>query len=75
MPIACELKRLASAIGQSPLRRLLQNFLLRIRAGRVLLEQPANDRRPLWIGRQALAHCARRIQVAERRQECPPPSL
>ena len=32
-------KRLASAVGQSPLRRFLQNFLFRIRASRVLLEQ------------------------------------
>jgi hypothetical protein len=42
-------ERLASAVGQPPLSRLLQNLLLRIRAGRVVLEQSANDRRPLSL--------------------------
>jgi hypothetical protein len=42
-------ERLASAVGRPPLSRLLQNLLLRIRAGRVVLEQSANDRRPLSL--------------------------
>src|SRR5687767_3363396 len=44
IPIACELQRLASAVGQSHCVALLQNFLLRIRAGSVVLEHSTNDR-------------------------------
>ncbi len=71
MPIACELSRLAAAIPQAPGRRLLQDLLLREPAGRVLLERLADDRRAFRVGHQALAHRARRVDVAERRQEHP----
>jgi hypothetical protein len=59
-------QRTISAVREAPDARLLKHLLLGETPGSVRLEYAAHNRRAFRIGHQALAHRARRVQVADR---------
>nr|WP_239489828.1 hypothetical protein [Luteitalea sp. TBR-22] len=57
------------------LGRAGDHFLLRVLPSRQFLERPADERTAVWIVNQARCRPLRRVQVSERRRECPAPEL
>ena len=74
-PIAWDVSGRVAAVRQAPGACLLEHLLLGETPGGVLLEYAAHNRRAFRVGHQALAHRARRVQIAERRQEHPASEL